>query len=69
VEWLRERRGRVDGSGAEGALSPLRRGPNGDVDLLRCMHHISRGMEYLHDENVLHGDLKVSVHVWPVFQL
>ncbi|KAG1850073.1 kinase-like domain-containing protein [Suillus tomentosus] len=32
----------------------------GDVDLLRCMHYISKGMVYLHDQNVLHEDLKAS---------
>ncbi|KAG2099294.1 uncharacterized protein F5147DRAFT_747297 [Suillus discolor] len=46
VGWLRERKGRV--------------GARGDVDLLRCMHHISKGMVYLHDQNVLHEDLKAS---------
>lgn len=28
-------------------------------DLLRFMHEIAKGMEYLHDQGVLHGDLKV----------
>jgi len=64
VRWLRERKGSVGQLGelsVGGALSPLSAGANGSVDLLRCMHHISRGMVYLHNENVLHGDLKVSV--------
>ncbi|KAF9481061.1 hypothetical protein BDN70DRAFT_876798 [Pholiota conissans] len=29
-------------------------------DLLRFMHEISKGMEYLHSQEVLHGDLKAS---------
>ncbi|KAH7868923.1 uncharacterized protein C8R40DRAFT_1060595, partial [Lentinula edodes] len=29
-------------------------------DLLRFMHEISKGMEYLHGQGVLHGDLKAS---------
>jgi len=31
-----------------------------EVDLLRCMHQVAKGMEYLHRKEVLHGDLKVS---------
>ncbi|KAG2139843.1 uncharacterized protein EDB93DRAFT_1241944 [Suillus bovinus] len=57
VGWLRERKGRV---GEGGALTPPSAGVKGDVDLLRCMHHISKGMMYLHDQNVLHEDLKAS---------
>jgi len=60
VVWLRERKGRVGKLGAGGILGPPSAG-KGEVDPLRCMHHISKGMMYLHDENVLHGDLKVSV--------
>ncbi|KAG1773258.1 hypothetical protein EV702DRAFT_582213 [Suillus placidus] len=60
VGWLRERKGRVGESGAGDALIPPNAGTKGDVDLLRCMHHISRGMAYLHDQNVLHEDLKAS---------
>ncbi|KAF8838960.1 hypothetical protein BDN67DRAFT_932949 [Paxillus ammoniavirescens] len=30
------------------------------VDLLRCMHQIAKGMEYLHGREVLHGDLKAA---------
>ena len=30
-----------------------------DVDMLRSLHQIAKGMEYLHKKEVLHGDLKV----------
>jgi abelson tyrosine-protein kinase 1/abelson tyrosine-protein kinase 2 len=30
------------------------------VDLLKMMHEIAKGMEYLHGQGVLHGDLKVG---------
>ncbi|KIJ12984.1 hypothetical protein PAXINDRAFT_100924 [Paxillus involutus ATCC 200175] len=33
---------------------------NEHVDLLRCMHQIAKGMEYLHGRGVLHGDLKAA---------
>jgi serine/threonine protein kinase len=37
-------------------------GKNGkEGDLLRFMHEVAKGMEYLHDKGVLHGDLKVCV--------
>jgi abelson tyrosine-protein kinase 1 len=32
-----------------------------EVDLLRCMHQVAKGMEYLHRKGVLHGDLKVRI--------
>ena len=40
-------------------------GDNGTIvprerDLFRFMHEISKGMEYLHAQGVLHGDLKAS---------
>ncbi|KAG1769178.1 kinase-like domain-containing protein [Suillus occidentalis] len=59
VSWLKQRKGRVDSS-VGGALTPPGTGVRGDMDLLRCMHHISKGMVYLHDQNVLHEDLKAS---------
>ncbi|KAH7920215.1 hypothetical protein BV22DRAFT_1098519 [Leucogyrophana mollusca] len=31
-----------------------------EVDLVRCMHQIAKGMEYLHGQGVLHGDLKAA---------
>ena len=31
-----------------------------DVDLVKMMYEIAKGMEYLHSKGVLHGDLKVS---------
>ncbi|KAG1847152.1 hypothetical protein DFJ58DRAFT_663473 [Suillus subalutaceus] len=60
VGWLREKKGKFGESSVEGALTPPNAGAEGDVDLLRCMHHISKGMVYLHDQNVLHGNLKAS---------
>jgi abelson tyrosine-protein kinase 1 len=30
-----------------------------NVDMLKMMHEVARGMEYLHGKGVLHGDLKV----------
>jgi abelson tyrosine-protein kinase 1 len=35
-----------------------------EFDLLRCMHQVAKGMEYLHRKGVLHGDLKVSDHFY-----
>jgi abelson tyrosine-protein kinase 1 len=37
-----------------------------EFDLLRYMHHVAKGMEYLHWKGVLHGDLKVSGHLYLV---
>jgi serine/threonine protein kinase len=65
VSWLKQRKGRVDSS-VGGALTPPGTGVRGDMDLLRCMHHISKGMVYLHDQNVLHEDLKVSIDLYLV---
>lgn len=31
-----------------------------EVDLLKMMYELAKGMEYLHSKGVLHGDLKVS---------
>jgi serine/threonine protein kinase len=31
-----------------------------EVDVLRMVHHIAKGMAYLHSKGVLHGDLKVN---------
>lgn len=60
VEWLRERKGRIGETSAGGALTAPGAASKGDVDLLRCMHQISKGMVYLHDQNVLHENLKAS---------
>jgi abelson tyrosine-protein kinase 1 len=35
-----------------------------EFDLLRCMHQVAKGMEYLHRKGVLHGDLKVNDHLY-----
>jgi abelson tyrosine-protein kinase 1 len=47
---------------AHGSLSDyLRRLPRlRDADVLRMMQQVARGMEYLHEKGVLHGDLKAS---------
>jgi abelson tyrosine-protein kinase 1 len=34
-----------------------------DVDMLKMMHEVARGMEYLHCMGVLHGDLKVCFFI------
>ena len=53
VEFLkRGGRARVGSGGV------VRKG--GEVDLLRIIHEIAKGMGYLHLKKVLHGDLKVS---------
>lgn len=33
------------------------------IDGLKMIHEISKGMAYLHEQDVLHGDLKVRVSV------
>ncbi|KAJ7115867.1 kinase-like domain-containing protein, partial [Mycena epipterygia] len=38
------------------ALEYLKKNPK--ADKLQILHDISRGMEYLHNQNVVHGDLK-----------
>ncbi|KAL0562580.1 hypothetical protein V5O48_019506, partial [Marasmius crinis-equi] len=58
---LGHRRGR-SGSGSASALASSSAVSLGEVerewDLLRFMHEIAKGMEYLHSNGVLHGDLK-----------
>ena len=61
-------RGNVTPSGSRGNLTPpgsRGRSPtredtsiHREWDLFRFMHEIGKGMEYLHSEGVLHGDLK-----------
>lgn len=48
------------------SLGPYTSGSSGGVDsketeLLRFMHEIAKGMEYLHRNGVVHGDLKVGI--------
>lgn len=62
VGWLKTMR---SGAGTGGALElesglSSGRGWEVDVDLMRCMHQVSKGMEYLHRKGVLHGDLKAA---------
>lgn len=55
-----------------GALvSFLKRLPTRDsVDVLQMIHQIAEGMEYLHGNSILHGDLKVRMDLsstrWPL---
>ena len=35
-----------------------------EFDLLRYVHQVAKRMEYLHRKGVLHGDLKVSGHLY-----
>lgn len=48
---------------ANGSLVTWLKGMRGreEPDLLRCMHQVAKGMEYLHRKEVLHGDLKVGL--------
>ncbi|TFK66401.1 hypothetical protein BDN72DRAFT_961779 [Pluteus cervinus] len=48
----RERGGMSSGAGASGIPK--------EWDLLRYMYEIAKGMEYLHSQGVLHGDLKAA---------
>lgn len=53
-----------DGSGGKKIEGSVRIGDGnkkdvGDVDMLKMMYEVARGMEYLHSNGVLHGDLKV----------
>jgi abelson tyrosine-protein kinase 1 len=55
-------RGGDNGSdtGNEGAAHAKGKGRvDDDVNMLKMMHEIARGMQYLHGMGVLHGDLKV----------
>ncbi|KAM6495324.1 Protein kinase-like domain containing protein [Amanita muscaria] len=47
-----------DAAGEKPALF-LRRGPY-DVDYLKFMHQIARGMEFIHENGILHGDLRAA---------
>jgi hypothetical protein len=50
--------GRRRRSAAAGSVSAVGVVPR-ELDLYRFMHEIAKGMEYLHENGVLHGDLKV----------
>ncbi|KZT21885.1 hypothetical protein NEOLEDRAFT_1072805 [Neolentinus lepideus HHB14362 ss-1] len=43
-----------------GSLVEFLKAKGEDVDLLKAMHEVARGMEYLHGKGVLHGDLKAA---------
>jgi abelson tyrosine-protein kinase 1 len=34
------------------------------IDMVRMIYEISKGMAYLHEQDVLHGDLKVRVQTF-----
>ena len=37
---------------------------SGTVNILKMMKDIAKGMEYLHENDILHGDLKVGVYLF-----
>lgn len=55
VEFLRRGRSRRSKGGHEGGVLRL----GGEVDLLKIIHEIAKGMGYLHSKKIWHGDLKV----------
>ncbi|KAJ7091133.1 hypothetical protein C8R44DRAFT_412775 [Mycena epipterygia] len=55
---IRNNGGRSRQTSVSGDLLGLHSGKEGD--LLRFMHEIAKGMDYLHSQGVLHGDLKAA---------